>query len=258
MIPWFQWTTIQLGPLTIYVWGLFVSLGMLLSAYIITKRAKLAGESAETLLNILIAMVVSGVVFSRVFHVFFYEPSHFLSYPADIVKIWQGGLSSFGGLFGAALAFFISAKKKKWKMPAMLKIGDMMSFAAVFGWIVGRIGCFMIHDHLGAHSTCPWAIATPDGPRLDMALMEIIGMIPLGVLFFAMRKKKLPDGWYTGVLFLYYGVLRFILDFWRATDIANADARYAGLTPGQYFAILLVLCGSFLLVKMRKANKIKV
>lgn len=258
MIPWFQFTTISLGPLTIYVWGLFVSLGILLSAMIIHRTARAKGEDPSPLLDLLISMIISGLVFSRLFHVFFYEPAHFLAHPSDIIKIWQGGLSSFGGLFGAGLAFFVSAKKRKMSLVEMLRVGDIMSFSAVFGWLVGRIGCVMIHDHLGAHNTCPWAIATPDGPRLDMALLEILGMIPLAVLFFAMRKKKLSKGWFTGILFLYYGILRFILDFWRATDIENADARYLGLTPGQYFAILLVLCGSFLLLKMRRVNKIKV
>ncbi len=134
----------------------------------------------------------------------------------------------------------------------IFKVGDMMSFAAVYGWMVGRIGCFMIHDHLGAHSNCPWAMATPDGPRLDMAFMEIVGMIPLAILFFLMRKKSSPQGWYTSVLFIYYGILRFILDFWRATDITNADARYLGLTPGQYFAILLLLFGAHFFLKIQK------
>jgi phosphatidylglycerol:prolipoprotein diacylglycerol transferase len=45
--------------------------------------------------------------------------------------------------------------------------------------------------------------------------------------------------------------MRFILDFFRATDIAGADARYFGLTPGQYSAILLVGVGIWLWKKTK-------
>ena len=120
--------------------------------------------------------------------------------------------------------------------------------------MVGRVGCFMIHDHLGTHSTCPFAIQTPGGPRLEMALLEILGLIPLALLFYLFRKKKLPSGWYTAVLFLYYGVLRFILDFYRATDIPGADARYVGLTPGQYAGMMLVLIGAIVAVKIKRGR----
>jgi prolipoprotein diacylglyceryltransferase len=98
--------------------------------------------------------------------------------------------------------------------------------------------------------------------------MEILGLIPLAVLFFvvAKREKKLVatgrlprpagegggEGWFTGLLFVYYGALRFILDFWRARDIVGADVRYLGLTPAQFFAIVLVLIGAYWLVKVRK------
>ncbi len=251
MIPWFQWTTIQLGPVPIQVWGLFVASGMLLSLIILSKRSPRCGFDPNRVLDLALWAIVGGCISARFFHVLFYEPGYYLSYPAEILKVWHGGLSSFGGLFGAAAGAMLFFRFKK-EQYAIL-IVDSLAFAAVFGWMVGRIGCFMIHDHLGVRcSNCFLAIQTPDGPRLEMALIEIVGMIPLAVLFFIARRKPKEGGWFAAVLFVYYGVLRFIIDFFRAADIPGADARYAGLTPAQYFAILLVAVGGYLLTDLRK------
>ena len=90
----------------------------------------------------------------------------------------------------------------------------------------------------------------PGGPRLEMALLEIVGLIPLAIIFFCVRKKNQTAGWYTWMLFIYYGLLRFVLDFWRAIDIPVQDARWFGLTPAQYFAIILAIIGYIQLKKL--------
>ncbi len=255
MIPYFEWKTIPLGPLTLQVWGLWVALGMLLALFIIDRRAKRLKLKSEMLIDMSLWMIVSGIIFSRIFVILFYDPQFYFTHFGEMLKIWHGGLSSFGGLFGAAVAFFVFVKRKKLSKFYVYKIVDVLSFGALFGWIVGRIGCFMIHDHLGAHSSCPLAMQTPDGPRLEMALLEILGLIPLAIVFYINRKKQKPDGWFTALLFLYYGVLRFILDFFRATDIVGADVRYFGLTPGQYSSIVLISVGIWFIFKQKKYGK---
>lgn len=249
MLPWFQYTSF--GP--IKVWGFFVALGMVVSLLIIWVRAKKLGLDQNKILDQVIWLIVGGLIFARIFHIIFYEPIFYFNNPVEILKIWQGGLSSFGGLFGAVLGFVVFWKWKKLNKKNLLKIIDLLSFSALYGWIIGRLGCFMIHDHLGTKSDVWFALQTPDGSRLEMAMLEIIGLIPLAILFFIFRNKKLKAGWFLSVLFIYYGVLRFVLDFFRAVDISQADARYFGLTPGQYFAIVLVVFGLFLVKKGRIA-----
>jgi len=247
VIPFFQFNTISFGPITIQVWGLLVACGLLVASLIIWKRSKRLGFNPEQLLDMVLWMVVLGFVFSRVFHVVFYDLGFYISNPIDVLKIWEGGLSSFGGIFGAGVGVFLFIKKHKISKLDLLVYLDIMTFGAVFGWMIGRLGCFAIHDHWGIPCSCPLAINTPEGGRLDMALLEILGMIPLAFIFLFFRKRKMFAGWFLAVLFVYYGVLRFILDFFRATDIVYADARYFGLTPAQYFAIVLVGIGIYIL-----------
>lgn len=257
MIPYFEWKTILLGPLTIQVWGMWVAFGVLLALYIVDIRAKqLKLKRREFLLDMSLWMIVSGIIFSRIFEILFYAPQFYFSHPFEMIQIWHGGLSSFGGFFGAAFAFFIFTKRKKISTVELYKIGDILSFAALYGWMVGRIGCFMIHDHWGAHANCPLAMQTPDGPRLEMAFLEILGLIPLAIIFYFNRKKERPFSSFTGIAFMYYAVLRFVLDFFRATDILAFDSRYFGLTPGHYSAILLFACGVYIYSNGKKNGEI--
>ena len=261
------YTVFYLGSLPIKVWGFFVSLGVIFSFVILWFRSKKLGLDAEKNIDIGILMVVSGFISARLFHVFFYEPSYFWNNPADIVKIWQGGMSSFGGLFGALLALFIFAKIKKILFKDLVKLGDLFAFSAIYGWMLGRVGCVMIHDHLGQLTNNRiFSALTMDGFRYEMAFLEILGLVPLAIFFLILNarhfrfvslfchscprlhngKLRRNPGLYTSVLFIYYGLLRFVLDFFRATDILNADMRYLGLTPGQYSGIILIIAGLYL------------
>ena len=256
MFPWFQWTTIQFGPISIQVWGLLVALGIIISLIILRQFSPHFGFRSEEVFDLAFWMILFGFFIARIFHVFLYEPGWYLANPIEIIKVWHGGFSSFGGFLGAILAFFFYSRRTKWKKERR-KMADLFAFAGLFGWIIGRVGCVMIHDHLGRSSDYFFALNSPLGPRLDMALLEIIGLLPLAILFFAMRKKDKVAGWFLSVLFLYYGILRFILDFFRATDIASADVRYFGLTPAQYFAIVMTAVGAwFFLRKLPKKWRI--
>lgn len=254
MLPWFQYTVVHIGPIPIQVWGFFVALGMLVTFGVLWFRYR--GKEREMVLDIALWMVVSGFLGARLFHILFYEPRYYLSYLGDIFAVWHGGASSFGGIVGAGIGFFLFVYLKKIPKSSWISFADSISSAALFGWLVGRVGCVMIHDHLsGPCSGCFLSMKMSDGTtRLDMALLEIIGLLPLAILFFIVRKKILRPGWYTSALFIYYGIIRFVLDFWRATDIVGADVRYLGLTPAQYFAIILVLMGIVLYQKYKRVS----
>ncbi|NCS71776.1 MAG: prolipoprotein diacylglyceryl transferase [Candidatus Magasanikbacteria bacterium] len=251
MIPWFQWTTIPLGPVSIQVWGLMVALGIFLSSVIITRVAKKKGFSSELCYDAILWMILFGILFSRVFHVLFYDIGFYIANPFEIIQLWHGGLSSFGGIFGAGVGLFLFWKKRTLSTKQLLPFLDILSFGAVCGWIIARFGCFFIHDHLGKESNNFFlAMKTPgNGSRYDMALLEIIGMLPLAFVFVVFRKKKLFEGWFLAVLFVYYGCLRFVLDFWRV------DTTYVGLTPAQYFAMVLVAIGGYMFVKRGSFRK---
>jgi phosphatidylglycerol:prolipoprotein diacylglycerol transferase len=71
----------------------------------------------------------------------------------------------------------------------------------------------------------------------------------LAVVFLIMFKKKVQTGAYIVVFLIWYGLVRFYLDFYRATDGVIVDTRYLGLTPAQYFSLAMVGAGIWLYFK---------
>jgi len=247
-----QLTKIDLGFFNIQIWGLFVALGILTFTLVLWKRSKGLKTDFAGLLDLSLYMIISGFIFARLFHIIFYELGFYYTHLIEIFKVWNGGLSSFGGFFGAGVGFYWYVRRKTELKNKIWILLDQLSFAALFGWIIGRLGCASIHDHLGRISNSFLAVNFPGTARLDMAIMEILFLIPLAVLFFILRKKSLFTGFYFCTVLIYYGSLRFVLDFFRATDIIQPDVRYLGLTPGQYSGIVLVVLGFILFRKKKK------
>ena len=244
MIPYFSFTAIHLGPVTLQVWGLFVALGIaaaVLWAYYSAKKHRLSGEAV---LDMAVGVIFFSFVMARVFYVLFYNPEYFWAHPFDVLKIWQGGASSLGGFIGAGLAFWFYARIRKLQWKDLLAYFDVIAPGFWLGWGIGRLGCFMIHDHIGRLSNCFLAVNLPAGARFDLGLLESVlglSLFIFSVLLFKKTAVKNP-GLLAGTTIAIYAAIRFCLDFLRATDLLNSDIRYFYLTPAQW-GMLAILTG---------------
>lgn len=245
MIPWFQATVFYLGPIPMQVWGLMVALGFLFGAVASAKLAKRRGLNPEHIYNAAGWIVVAALIGARLAHVVFYDPQYFILHPIEIIAFWQGGMSMFGGFAGALIAAIVYFKKKKLDFHAY---ADAAIFGLPLGIFIGRIGCFLIHDHPGTATHFFLGVKHPDGiVRHDLGLYESLLSGILFLIFLILAKRRAKEGTYLIVFCLYYGVMRFALDFLRVID-----TRYLGLTPGQYFSLVLIAVGLWLCVRRRQ------
>ena len=250
MIPYVELKTIQLGPLTIYVWGLMVAIGILVGTSLAAKLAKERGQKPELIWDMAGWCSVAGFLGARLLYVFAYNPALYIAEPVRILAFRDGGYSSIGALIGGAIAGVIFLRLKKLDVHAY---ADTMIFGFPVGYAIGRVGCFLIHDHPGTATDFFLGVKYPDGiVRHDLGLYEVFNGALLAVLFFILWKKKAKTGTYLMTFLLWYGLVRFFLDFLRATNGQIVDARYAGLTPAQYAAILMFI-GGLWLYRNRKA-----
>src|SRR4029079_2229151 len=97
--------------------------------------------------------------------------------PLALFKLWEG-LSSFGGFTGAAIGAFLW--KWRYRVPA-LPYADAVASAFPLGWVFGRSGCSVAHDHPGIHSDAWFAVRYPEGARFDLGLYEMVLTIPLAI-----------------------------------------------------------------------------
>jgi phosphatidylglycerol:prolipoprotein diacylglycerol transferase len=105
-----------------------------------------------------------------------------------------------------------------------------------------------VHDHPGVRSNAWFAVAFPDGARLDMGLVDCVVLAVITLVLYLVARKKRPEGTIMGVLAIAYSVPRFFLDFFRATDLSFVDGRILGLTPAQWVTPVLAAAGVYLLV----------
>ncbi len=250
MIPYFAWHTIQLGPLTIQVWGLCVALAIFLAIWVGEREAVRRGLNSDRFLELCLWILVSAFVMARLFHVFAYHPDYYLANPLSILKIWEGGLSSFGGFIGAFLGAFYYLRRRQL---SFWQYAEPAAYALPLGYGCGRIGCFLIHDHPGTLSHSFLAVQYPDGSRLDHGLLlSILGLTIFGL--FALLRHYYPNQrapFFLPLFLILYGLSRFILDFYRAWDLVGSDTRYLGLTPAQYGCVVFVLTGALIFKFLR-------
>jgi len=242
MIPYFQFIQIHLGPIPIYVWGLMVALGILAGTAVSARMAQRRGQDPKLIWDLSFWAIIGAFIFARLFHVF-YEPSVYLADPFQLFKIWQGGMSMMGGLLGGALFGILYLRQKKADVFSHI---DTAIFGLPLGIGIGRIGCFLIHDHPGTLTDFVLGVRFPDGVRHDHGLYLSINGFVLFLLFLWLARKKAKTGTYLVTYLLWDGFIRFFLDFLRATDGPIVDVRYFHLTPAQYFSVLMVVVGVYL------------
>jgi phosphatidylglycerol:prolipoprotein diacylglycerol transferase len=127
---------------------------------------------------------------------------------------------------------------------------DSLAIGFNFGWIFGRLGCFFAHDHIGIASTAWIAVQFPDGPRLDLGLIECLFACALAVAFALLDKRAHPPGFFFEWYLVLYGAFRTV----RGALEVN-HTTYAGLIADQWVGLGLLSMG--LLVRMVRCRKIK-
>ena len=242
-IPYIQSHTWSLGPLVFQTWGTFVALGILLGLLVSRKRAKSLGLDDRIIFDCATWTIIAALVGSRLAHILFYEPATYIANPLEIFRIWNGGMSVMGGF---AAAFLVGVWFLRKKQVDIWRYADAMIFGLPVGLMIGRIGCFLIHDHPGTASDLILSVKYPDGvSRLDHGLLLSINGGLMALFFLWLSRKTRPAGTYVAAFALWYGVIRFILDFYRIID-----AKYFGLTPAQYISALMAGFGGYFLWRL--------
>ena len=248
MLPFISWHTIALGPITLQVWGLFVASGFLVGALVAQWYAKRRGDDPDVIAGLAVWMIAAGMVGGRVGHVLFYEFPYYVAHPLEAFAVWHGGLSMFGGLIACILVGVWYLRRHH---VDVWKYCDTAIFGLPFGIAIGRVGCFLIHDHPGTATHFALGVQYPDGvTRHDLGLYEAINGAAMAVVFLLLARRKLPVGVYVGVFSLWYGVFRVVTDTLR-----TVDTRYLGLTPGQYLGAVLAAFGVGVLVWITRRQK---
>ncbi len=241
MIPYFELHTIPLGPIKLQAWGTLVAAGFLLGAWVAARRAKAKKLESGHVWDMAFWILLSAFVGARLFDAVFYDFGRYLADPLAVLDPRQAGYAMWGGLLGAVAALLVYTRAKKLDFWAY---SDAAAWGLPWGIMVGRIGCFLIHDHPGKFSNFILAVNYPDGARHDLGLYLALSGLIMGLIFLLLNRKPRGKGFFVGAYFVLEAAARLWLDFYRV-----ADARFAGLTPTQWFAFPLLALGIWLIWK---------
>lgn len=235
-------------------WATLVCIGFVAGLEVARNRAIKMGLDVRDVVDGAVFIVLMGFLVGHIVTVVAYHPERLAEEPImAILRVWEG-FSSFGGFLGAVIgsALFYNVVRKR---PAWRHI-DTIAFGFPVGWFFGRVGCGVVHDHVGAPTDFPLGMYFPKGHwaaqeaamvRHELGLYEAAFMIPVIALFLYLGRRDRVPGFFAGLFAVLYAPVRFFLDFLRNTDLSGADARYAGLTPAQYGALVMLIAGIALL-----------
>ena len=246
----------SLGPVHVRWYGLAYLIAFVISFFLMRWAAGRWRLSLtdDDLLSILLAAVIGVVVGGRLGYVLFYGEGVFWRHPAQVLALWDGGMSFHGGLAGILVAGFVVSKTMR--IP-WLTLCDLGSIGAPIGLLLGRVANFINDELWGRVTTVPWGVVFPGaGPaprhpsQLYEALLEGI-VILIVMLWLASRTPVPPRGTLLGWLLTLYGAFRVVVEFFRQPDV-QIGFLPGGATMGQLLSIPVFLGGVAILVWVRR------
>ncbi|HEY8796351.1 MAG TPA: prolipoprotein diacylglyceryl transferase [Candidatus Dormibacteraeota bacterium] len=249
----------KLGPFLITWHGVFAVLGILAGArlglWLLSKDDVDVSHGADGVAW----MVVVGLIGARLLYVW-ENYKLFAGQLGRIFLLTEGGISQWGGLFGAMVGAYIWARRAA---ISYWKVIDAAGAATMIGLAIGRIGDVINGEHHGTPTNLPWGVEYVNPSTLgqpgevvhpEVAYEMILTLVLLGVLlpFHQRLKARLPNG-VLGLTYLgLYGLGRFFLSYLRTDPAVFAGLRQAQLASLLMFVIAVVAV-PFLLSRNRKA-----
>lgn len=266
---------IDLGFLHLKTYGACMATGFLLCWTLVER---LSGR--KDLSNLLLALMVSGVVGSRIAYVIEHWQTEFAANPLQVIRVDQGGLMFYGGFILAFAVFFAWCFVKK-ENP--LKLADLLAAVIPLGHAFGRIGCFFYGCCYGRDSDAWCAVTFPAGSPswfehgrkmvsvLPTQLFEAAALLALfGGLMWVWRGRETADarregegrgtsdvrrrrdGLVVGLYLCGYAVIRFFIEILRG----DPRAAVGPFSISQTISIGMLAVGAAFVVRaLRKARR---
>lgn len=241
---------LDLGIIQIYWYSIFIFLGILTAITFISLEAKKRDIDKEFLTNLEFYTIIVGIIGARIYYCLF-NLSYYISNPIEVLQIWNGGLAIHGGIiFGGLFVIFYC---KKYKVE-LLKILDIIVVGVIIGQAIGRWGNYFNGEAYGAVTT----LSNLRGLHLPEFIIKgmyifgeyrqptflyesIFNLIGFIILIILRRYQYLKVGQLTGFYFMWYSVIRFIIEGMRSDSLMLGSFRIAQLVSIVLFIFGLIL-----------------
>lgn len=243
----------------IYWYGVIMAVAIIVAVLIAGREERRKGLRKDTVLDMCLIVIPSGVVGARLYYVLF-ELESYLDDPISILYIWNGGLAIYGAVIGGLLAAFIFAKVRKIRF---LTIADVIAPGLVLAQAMGRWGNFfnqeayglpVTQEMLAAHpilgyfpisvpiegthyfdkAVCSACATAANGAHLHLATFfyESMWCLIVFVIIWLTRKRTKHDGDTFFLYVLLYSLERTFIEGLRGDSLWIIKPSAAGMTDG--------------------------
>jgi phosphatidylglycerol:prolipoprotein diacylglycerol transferase len=247
----------QSGAITIYTYGVLVTVGAILGLIYARWQAIRAGLPPRAIWNLGIYTIFGALIVSKIWLVLS-AWHYYAAKPGDIFSMatFQSAGTFYGGLFGAILTI---ALYTRFQHLPLLPVLDIAAAALPLSHAIGRLGCFAAGCCFGKPTSLPWGVTFTDEAaarlsgtplhtslhptQLYEAAAEFLNFLLLVWLASGVR-RRIP-GQILGAYFMLYGVERGIIEFFRG-DPGRTMMFHDSVSLMQIVSVALVVIGVFL------------
>jgi phosphatidylglycerol:prolipoprotein diacylglycerol transferase len=228
----------KIGSFVVYWYGVFVATGIIVASLIFQSQARKKGYSDDVSGQIILFTIIAGIIGARLVHVLSYF-HYYARNPVEIIMIRNGGLAIQGGILFGIFGLIFAAKRAKVNV---LQTFDMVAMVVPVGQAIGRIGC-LFHGCCYGKPTDKWfAIKFPflDTPVHPTEIYYFFGDLLIFFILYLFSKDKHQDGEIAAWYFIFFGSLRYWVDYFRGDLIRGS----LGFYPTQIYGIICFLIGA--------------
>ena len=247
ILPSIDPVAFSIGPVAVHWYGLSYLAGIFAAIALGRWRVK-GGQSAITadmVVDMIAYVSLFAILGGRLGYAIFYDFGHYVASPADILKLWQGGMSFHGGLAGSIAGLWLFCRHRN---IAFFMASDFLAPMAAIGFLFGRLANFVNQELWGRPSDVAWAVVFPSDPaqlarhpsQLYEATLE--GAL-LFIILWVYSSKKPPRGAVSGMFLLLYGLFRFAVEFVREPDAHLNFVLFDWTTMGQLLSAPVIVLG---------------
>ncbi|WP_407270672.1 prolipoprotein diacylglyceryl transferase [Radiobacillus sp. PE A8.2] len=252
----------ELGPLTVYWYGIIIAFGAFLGFIIAQRESEKRGLPKDTFSDLLIIAIPIAIISARIYYVAF-QWDQYRNNLGDVFAIWEGGIAIHGALIGATLTGYFFSKVKK---VSFWKLVDIAAPSIILGQAIGRWGNFMNQEAHGGLVTRGFleGLYLPEFIINQMYiegvyyhptfLYESIWNLIGFVLLLSLRKVNLRRGELFFSYIIWYSIGRFFIEGMRTDSLMLTES----LRIAQVISIVLVIVSIIAIIYRRKtglANK---
>lgn len=276
-IDWNVTSELIEGQPTPNKYGLLFVSGIIIGFFVMKRIFKRENIDEKILDKLLMYVVIATILGARFGHVFFYGPywdvidpfgnvieRGYFSHPADMFKVWEGGLASHG----ATIALFVSLWffSKKVVQKPFLWILDRIAISAAITACCIRLGNLVNHEIIGLPTDLPWGFRFNHAgaeyminnthvfrhpAQLYEACWYFLIFCLLMYMYWKTESRNKPGVLFGTFMILLWSV-RFVVEFIKVGQTERDT--YWIINTGQLLSLPMIMVGVYFLAQGIKRN----